>query len=361
MIPHIRRQGSVNFVAIRLERRKSVSQIMNTVGHNLRAHVMPNIDPAGCHRVLWGPSQPDALWDEIKKKWPQKRRKDAVLAVEGIIVASATYFFPDEQQTGTGRDLAKVRRFEEAGLVFAQKEFGQSLVSVVSHQDEYVPHLHLLIVPILNNRLNAKKIIGNRSDLSKLQDRVASHYESLGFQRGIKGSKANHVSLSRYQSAVNQPLPPRPGPAPKHPEPLSLLDSMIPAKRQAHEEAMQNYQRKRLVHEKELQKYVQNLEQYAKPNIVFLQQNRDLKRTIQSMQKKIVTLEQASRNETQHEQAVAKLKRQLLEADKAMQTTKSLQDQVAALKAELANALVEIRSLQAGDEHELTMAPDLMP
>ena len=65
------------------------------------------------------------------------------------------------------------------------------IFNAVIHLDETTPHMHISAVPILENEkgfsLCAKKIVGNRSDLRKAQDKFYEEVcQSRGFDRGHK-------------------------------------------------------------------------------------------------------------------------------------------------------------------------------
>ena len=64
------------------------------------------------------------------------------------------------------------------------------------------------VVPIHNGRLNAKNWLGGKAKLSKIQTDFAKDVgQPFGLDRGIKGSKARHTTVSQFYAAINAPAP----------------------------------------------------------------------------------------------------------------------------------------------------------
>ena len=58
------------------------------------------------------------------------------------------------------------------------------------HLDERSPHLHAVVVPLHEGRLNARHFFGGAKKLEALQDEFASLMQPLGLVRGVRGSDA---------------------------------------------------------------------------------------------------------------------------------------------------------------------------
>jgi len=75
------------------------------------------------------------------------------------------------------------------------------------HRDERTPHIHCVITPITKDgRLSAREIVGNKKDLTKLQDNYATAMDYYGLNRGVKGSKAKHYEVSEYYKRIKDPI-----------------------------------------------------------------------------------------------------------------------------------------------------------
>ena len=72
---------------------------------------------------------------------------------------------------------------------------------------EATPHVHALISPIDREsgepRFNAKKWLGGKELMKKMQDSYAKAMEPLGLQRGEENSRATHQDLQTFYRALN--------------------------------------------------------------------------------------------------------------------------------------------------------------
>lgn len=115
-------------------------------------------------------------------------RSDAVKVVEFMITASPEFF-----STHKSKDY-----FKKAHQFFKEKFGEENLISFAVHLDELTPHAHVYVVPIINNKLNAKQIFGTRQKLRDLQTDFAESVKSLGLERGVKGSTARHQDVKTF-------------------------------------------------------------------------------------------------------------------------------------------------------------------
>lgn len=149
----------------------------------------------------------ECVKERIKEGYQGKKaiRKDAVKYITCVFTAS-----PDGMN-----EILNAKRLKEwvkANADFAIKEFGTSnIVRFVLHLDEKTPHLHCVFVPLTKDgRLSGKEIMGNKTGLSERQDRYAESMLPFGLERGIKGSRAIHDSVTEYQTRVNKGLAQKP-------------------------------------------------------------------------------------------------------------------------------------------------------
>lgn len=96
-------------------------------------------------------------------------RSDSVKLVE-VLIAGTPSFFKDKTQE-------QIKEYFEHALEFLrQKQRAETFVSAVVHLDEKTPHMHVTFVPLTDdNRLSAKKIIGNKARLSQWQSDYWTH------------------------------------------------------------------------------------------------------------------------------------------------------------------------------------------
>ena len=128
----------------------------------------------------------------IEAETGKKTRKDAVVLLDGLFTASPAFF--DNKSTD------EIKKYFEDCLEFYVKEFCQGdktrVLNAVIHLDEATPHMQVASIPIYTseagNRLNAKIIMGNKTDYRKRQDRFFSEVsEKYGLERGEPASAIN--------------------------------------------------------------------------------------------------------------------------------------------------------------------------
>lgn len=140
----------------------------------------------------------DAL-TRMRELWPEKRRKDAVLAVEYLFTASPEWWetSPPEQR----------EEFFRHSLGWLKEKYGNDrVVTATVHRDETSPHLSAFVVPLTaDGRLSAKEFVGNRRQLADDQTSFANKVADLGLSRGIEGSQATHETIASYYGKINAP------------------------------------------------------------------------------------------------------------------------------------------------------------
>ena len=182
---------------LRTAKLKSLGNVAGSASHVMRWRDTPNADPSVANWVLVGSGDIKA---DIEARLPEKRRKNAVLAVEHVLTASPEFFrdkTPDEVMAWARASVASMEEF-----------WGKdNVVSAVLHLDEATPHIHLYTVPIdpKTGRLNARGFIGGRDKLSALQDHYAKDMAVFGLERGVKGSKAKHTRVKEFYEHLNNP------------------------------------------------------------------------------------------------------------------------------------------------------------
>src|SRR5690625_2758644 len=89
--------------------------------------------------------------------------------------------------------------FFEDTLEFLKEEFGEkNLVYATVHLDEKTPHMHFGFVPITEDgRLSAKEMIGNKKQMSALQDKFNEFVNEKGYE--MQRGEASIVSEREHQ------------------------------------------------------------------------------------------------------------------------------------------------------------------
>lgn len=237
--------AGMGYAILRIAKRKTGSSAAAMSRHALRETAVPNaIAGAPPPEVLAGAGATREVMAKLREGialaksvgGPQGFTKASTPVLDILVTTSAD----DPGRMGKAGQDAYFRK----ALLFIAAQFGgmANILTAAIHRDETTPHMQVLVMPLdrTTNRFAASKMLGGPKGLSSLQD---GFWESCGrpygLQRGEKGSKAKHVPVKRFYSAMNQgaevpkftPVPPAPG----------MLDRLQPgysAKKKAHEDAI---------------------------------------------------------------------------------------------------------------------------
>ena len=143
-----------------------------------------------------GAKSTDEAMGKLRALLPEKRRKDAVLAVEYVMTASPEWF-------ATATPEQEKAFFQRSLQWLADKYGADRIVTASIHRDEATPHLSAFVVPLTQDkRLSAKEFIGSRDKMRADQTSYAGCVADLGLDRGIEGSKATHQTIQKHYSAI---------------------------------------------------------------------------------------------------------------------------------------------------------------
>jgi hypothetical protein len=211
----------------RVAKVKGAGSIGGKSDHNYRQGIVPNADPDRLHMnheyVLNYENLGKAIEARIEHAGIQRMRQDAVKGMEFILTASPERFKRDE----TGQTIGDYREHSwvKANLEFMKQQYGKNLVAFTLHQDEKTPHIHAIVVPITpDNRLCAKELF-NPKTLRQLQTDYAQAMKPFGLERGIEGSRAQHVEMKHIyglQQAQRQEIQQELAPIQQQNEPLQV-------------------------------------------------------------------------------------------------------------------------------------------
>ncbi len=127
----------------------------------------------------------------------RKIRADAIRHVEGIITSDEKFF--------NGLSEEETHQFFKDSLDFAKQEYGEgNILYAIVHFDEKVPHMHFGFVPLTDDgRLSAKEQLGNKKDMTELQDRFNQYVNTRGYslERGTakQVSEREHKDIDKFK------------------------------------------------------------------------------------------------------------------------------------------------------------------
>ena len=191
----------MKYAILRTQKLKATGAVWRSLKHAFREQPTPNADPAkAAQNAHLGANSAAEAMQRVRDRLPEKRRKDAVLAIEYLITAS-----PEAMQElgGQGRDAY----FNDALKWLRERHGGANVVYAGIHRDETTPHMYAYVVPLdeATGRLNARRWLGGAKALSEMQTDFAANVGARhGLERGIKGSRAKHERVKRHYGLVNR-------------------------------------------------------------------------------------------------------------------------------------------------------------
>lgn len=195
------------FTVCRIQKIKSWGELGGSEQHTTRNRETSNADPFVSNIRLIGTANDPSLATLVQQKIGNRKiRKNAVLAVEFILSASAEYFRPDNPSQAGAYDPKRLNDFADAATQWLQSQYGDRIVRSELHLDEATPHIHAYLVPLdERGKLNCRALFGgSRKRLSELQDSFAGAVQHLGIERGIKGSQATHTEVKDYYADIHR-------------------------------------------------------------------------------------------------------------------------------------------------------------
>ena len=188
-----------NYAIMRCKKLTGMGSVASALQHCYRERETPNADAERTPENHCSVSQSaDEAMGKLRELLPEKRRKDAVLAVEYVMTAS-----PEWWNEATPRQQAEFFARSEQWL---ENKYGKDrVVAAVVHRDEATPHRSAFVVPLTQDgRLSAKECIGGRSKMRDDQSTYAESVKKLGLERGIEGSRATHQTVQHYYESINR-------------------------------------------------------------------------------------------------------------------------------------------------------------
>ena len=193
-----------HFAIMRAKKLKGMGSVSSSMKHCFRERETLNADDARTqdneHLVIDDQKidNTDAAMGRLRERLPEKRRKDAVLAIEYVMSAS-----PDWWETASEE---RQQQFFRESVGWLMDKYGpENVVAASVHKDELTPHLSAFVVPRTpDGRLSAKEYIGNRTKMSQDQTGFADRVAHLGLERGIEGSKAKHQRVKAHYAALQR-------------------------------------------------------------------------------------------------------------------------------------------------------------
>ena len=186
----------------RLKKLKGGGTLLAAARHNRRAiqselGADSHINPSKSHlnETLCGASDPEGVAQRAKEAMQaagvgklRKLRKDAVVAVEAVF--SLPVGHPIDQ-----------RQYFVQCLAWAEAQFGgaSNILSADIHHDEAQPHLHVLVLPLVNGRMVGSDMVGN---LQALQAMQVQFFKDVAQMHGLTQPPARMTGAHKAEAAA---------------------------------------------------------------------------------------------------------------------------------------------------------------
>lgn len=174
-------------------------------GHNARHHAtnsqLPKsawVTKQGQHTVVpWRGDVLDAAKDLAK-------RKDAVVAIEIVLQVGNQSDWREmptaEHPEGKPKPgaAAKLKALHAGAVQAIEREFGRNnVVSIEIHTDESTPHVHAVVVPVKDGKLQAKAWTGGAVACAQLRERIhadVNKHIACSYTKGSPGGEPHDVA-----------------------------------------------------------------------------------------------------------------------------------------------------------------------
>lgn len=188
-----------NFAIIRNEKIKTTGSVLAVLKEMLPDEKEPRTSPraiADKSSLNTNSGTASASYQAFQGLLPKKRRSNAVVALMQVVTTSREF----KNKTAEKNYYADARKFIEQNM---GKIVGWSI-----HRDETSTHMQVVTIPLVDGKLNARKLIGGKKTrMNEIQD---DFYEQVGkkydLDRGVKGSKAVHKTVEEFHKDTKKSL-----------------------------------------------------------------------------------------------------------------------------------------------------------
>lgn len=198
------------YCIMRTEKIKTMGAFAGKNNHNFRIGNVPNADKERAHlnRILI-PMKDESYSDAFKRIMSENHhqpRSNAVLGIEVMLSYNANEVDKDFD----------IDKWCEANVMWLKEQFGEeNVVSAVLHRDEGPTsentkygaesgHIHAIIIPMVDGKLNARHYLAGRAKLHEMQTSYGKAMEPLGLERGLENSVASHDKVQKMYASINK-------------------------------------------------------------------------------------------------------------------------------------------------------------
>lgn len=189
--------GNQNYCVFRTEKLKSHKDVVNVLKEQQRSE---DYESKRADKSLSKNNTYSADYVTTQKKYdellPKKYRRDAVVGLMFVVTTSNEF-----------ENLEDEKKYYEKAVEFIQKNFGE-VVGWAIHRDETSTHLQAVTIPLVDGKLNAKKLIGgSKHRMQEIQQKFFEEVgKPFGLERGKKNSQAQHKTVEELHKEEERKL-----------------------------------------------------------------------------------------------------------------------------------------------------------
>lgn len=177
---------------------KTVAGMMASFNHNYRKGDTP--ENAENERSYLNeeliPLQSKDYAAEFKNKLKEhdiKPRKNAVLGLEVILEAQHV------------QGDFNLEEWKKRSAEWLKDYFGQdNVISAVYHGDESQPHIHAMVIPIVDGGLRCCEFTNGKEKLTQMQTSYAKSVEGLGLERGMERTPVSYEVMQKLRATTGK-------------------------------------------------------------------------------------------------------------------------------------------------------------
>lgn len=190
-------ENNSNFAVVRFAKLKTTGQMSASASHNFRKEQPTNADPTKAHLN-------EELIELESKNYVEAFKKK--IEEHGITPRQDSVKMLEVMMTFTGEDEEMdLEEWKKRSVEWVNNYFGKNnVVSAVYHGDESSPHIHAVVVPIVDGRLYASEYINGREKCAAMQTSYADSVSDLGLERGMENSPVTYKTMQQLRAATEK-------------------------------------------------------------------------------------------------------------------------------------------------------------
>lgn len=190
-------ENKTNYAVVKFAKLKTTGEMAASAAHNFRKEQPDNADPAKAYlneELIKLESQ------DYIKAYKNKLAEQNIQPKKGCIKAL------EVMMTFTGKQSdVNLGEWKKQSVEWVKDYFGKdNVVSAIYHGDESSPHIHAVVVPIVDGRLYASEYINGRERCAAMQTSYAESVKKLGLERGMESTPVSYKTMQQLRNATQK-------------------------------------------------------------------------------------------------------------------------------------------------------------